>query len=110
MAELLLSVFITKKWLQISFKIVCNKLIYLKLLKESLPQAGVVIFTSSIARFDWIFLGILASNIALAEYSFAFKIFEVATLPLLVIAPILIPRFTRLFYTAASTPATEKIR
>jgi O-antigen/teichoic acid export membrane protein len=109
MAELLLSVFIAKKWLRTSFSIVCNKLIYLKLLKEALPQAGVVVFTSSIARFDWIFLGIFASNIALAEYSFAFKIFEVATLPLLVVAPVLIPRFTRLFYTASNVlHANEK--
>lgn len=108
MAELLLSVFIAKKWLRTSFSIAYNKLIYLKLLKEALPQAGVVIFTSSMARFDWIFLGIFASNIALAEYSFAFKIFEVATLPLLVIAPVLIPRFTRLFYTDSDVDTNEK--
>ena len=98
LAEWLLSILITKKYLKISFSIKWNKSFYLSLLKESLPQAGVVIFTSAIARFDWIFLGILASNIALANYSFAFKVFEVATLPLLVIAPVLIPRFTRIFH------------
>jgi len=98
LAEWLLSTLITKKYLKISFSIKWNKSFYFSLLKESLPQAGVVIFTSAIARFDWIFLGILASNIALANYSFAFKAFEVATLPLLVIAPVLIPRFTRIFH------------
>lgn len=98
LAEWLLSILITKKYLKISFSIKWNKSFYFSLLKESLPQAGVVIFTSAIARFDWIFLGILASNIALANYSFAFKVFEVATLPLLVIAPVLIPRFTRIFH------------
>ncbi|MGN6339370.1 MAG: oligosaccharide flippase family protein [Ginsengibacter sp.] len=98
LAEWLLSILITKKYLKISFSIKWNKSFYFRLLKESLPQAGVVIFTSAIARFDWIFLGILASNIALANYSFAFKVFEVATLPLLVIAPVLIPRFTRIFH------------
>lgn len=98
-AELILSIFIVKKYLKIPFLIRWNKNIYFNLLKESLPQAGVVIFTSAIARFDWIFLGILASNIALANYSFAFKVFEVATLPLLVVAPVLIPRFTRIFHS-----------
>jgi O-antigen/teichoic acid export membrane protein len=98
LSEFILSIFTTKKYLKIPFSIRWNKSVYFNLLKESLPQAGVVIFTSAIARFDWIFLGILASNIALANYSFAFKVFEVATLPLLVIAPVLIPRFTRIFH------------
>ncbi|HET7117883.1 MAG TPA: oligosaccharide flippase family protein [Hanamia sp.] len=108
-AELLLSAFITKRFLKTTFSFALNKKIYLNLLKESMPQAGVVVFTSAIARLDWILLGILASNIALAEYSFAFKVFEVATLPLLIIAPILIPRFTRLFHTNSVMNSVEKI-
>jgi O-antigen/teichoic acid export membrane protein len=55
------------------------------------------------ARLDWIFLGIMASNIVLANYSFAYKVFEVATLPLLIIAPLLIPRFTKIFQLDAIT-------
>ncbi|MGH2564861.1 MAG: lipopolysaccharide biosynthesis protein, partial [Ginsengibacter sp.] len=43
-----------------------------------------------------------------AEYSFAFKVFEVATLPLLVVAPILIPRFTKLFHSP-EIPDTHKV-
>ena len=108
-AELLLSFFITKKILEIPLQVKLNKINYLNLLKESLPQVGVVIFTSAIARFDWIILGILASNIIVAEYSFAFKVFELTTLPLLVIAPVLIPLFTRLFHLHAGKPAKEKI-
>lgn len=100
--ELILSLAITKKILKIPLAINIKKINYFNLIKEALPQAGVVVFTSAIARFDWIFLGIFASNIALAEYSFAFKVFEIASLPLLVIAPILIPRFSRIF-NAAST-------
>lgn len=96
-AEFILSFVLNKTVLKIPLTATVSKTSYFNILKESLPQAGVVIFTSAIARFDWIFLGILASNIALAEYSFAFKVFEVASLPLLVIAPILIPRFTRIF-------------
>ncbi|HZX57307.1 MAG TPA: oligosaccharide flippase family protein [Mucilaginibacter sp.] len=74
-----------------------NKDAYTRLIKESLPQLGVVVITSALARFDWIFIGIVVSAIKLAEYSFAYKVFELSTLPLLAIAPILIPWFTRMF-------------
>ncbi|MDR3696832.1 oligosaccharide flippase family protein [Mucilaginibacter sp.] len=73
---------------------------YKKLLLESLPQTGVVLITSALARFDWIFIGFMVSAVKLAEYSFAYKIFEISTLPLLAIAPLLIPRFTKLFQSA----------
>jgi O-antigen/teichoic acid export membrane protein len=96
-AEFLLSLFITKRILKVSLAANWNKKNYFNLIKESLPQAGVVIFTSAIARFDWIFLGILATDIVVADYSFAFRVFEVSMLPLLIIAPVLIPRFTKIF-------------
>ncbi|MES2376488.1 MAG: oligosaccharide flippase family protein [Bacteroidota bacterium] len=70
---------------------------YLNLIREALPQMGVVLITSSLARFDWIFIGFMLSAIKLAEYSFAYKLFEISTLPLLAIAPLLIPRFTKIF-------------
>jgi O-antigen/teichoic acid export membrane protein len=62
-----------------------------------LPQTGVVLITSALARFDWIFIGFMVSAASLAEYSFAYKIFEISTLPLLAVAPLLIPWFTKLF-------------
>jgi O-antigen/teichoic acid export membrane protein len=65
------------------------------LVKASLPQAGVVIFSSALSRFDWIFIGIFVSATRLAEYSFAYKAFEVASLPLLALAPLLVPLFSR---------------
>lgn len=67
------------------------------LLREALPQAGVVVITSALARFDWIFIGLIVSAVKLAEYSFAYKVFEMATFPLLAIAPVLIPLFTKIF-------------
>ncbi|NNU34506.1 oligosaccharide flippase family protein [Mucilaginibacter sp. S1162] len=70
---------------------------YFNLIREALPQMGVVLITSSLARFDWIFIGFMLSSIKLAEYSFAYKLFEIATLPLLAIAPLLIPGFTKMF-------------
>lgn len=69
---------------------------YISLVRESLPQTGVVLITSALARFDWIFIGFMVSAVKLAEYSFVYKVFEMSTLPLLAIAPLLIPRFTKM--------------
>ncbi len=74
-----------------------NKQKYYSLIKDSLPQLGIVIFNAGILRFDWIILGLLASQTILAEYSFAYRVFEISALPLLIIAPLLLPRFTRYF-------------
>jgi O-antigen/teichoic acid export membrane protein len=98
-AELTVCLYITYKALGVPIRISWDKSRWLGLLKESFPQLGVVIFDAAIARFDWIFLGVLASAIVLADYSFAYKIFELSTLPMLIVAPLLIPRFTRLFKT-----------
>lgn len=70
---------------------------------ESLPQLGVVLFDSALARIDWILLGILgvqgaaeSASAMTAEYSFTYKVFEVSKLPLLVIAPVLLTRFSKM--------------
>ena len=86
-----------------------NKNGYIAFLKESLPQFGVVIITSSLARFDWIFIGLVLSAVKLAEYSFAYKVFELSTMPLLAIAPLLIPWFTRLFKDG-NEPNLDKLK
>jgi O-antigen/teichoic acid export membrane protein len=96
LSELALCIFIARPLLESSFKLRFNKRRHFSLIKESLPQTGVVLFTAIMSRFDWILIGVLVSSIKLAEYSFAYKIFEVSTLPLLIIAPIMIPLFTRL--------------
>ena len=108
LVELLVCLFITRRIIKLPVALRWSKKGYTELLKESLPQLGVAVFTSVIARFDWIFLGLFTSNIILADYSFAYKIFEMATLPMLVIAPILIPRFTKIFHPAASEPTQLK--
>jgi O-antigen/teichoic acid export membrane protein len=109
-AELLISLLIMQKILKIPLKLKWNFDDYKGLVKEALPQFGVAVFTSALSRLDWIFLGILASNVILAEYSFAYKVFEVATLPMLVIAPVLIPRFTKLFHTDAEKIPEDKTK
>ncbi len=95
--ELLAGFYFFKRETGLPAAISWNKGAYINLIKESMPQLGVVVITSALARFDWIFIGIFVSAIKLAEYSFAYKVFELSTLPLLAIAPILIPWFTRMF-------------
>jgi len=95
--ELAIGLVLFKRSAGIPITLKFNKAGYLNLVKEALPQIGVVIITSSLARFDWIFIGFMLSAIKLAEYSFAYKVFEIALLPLSAIAPLLIPRFTKMF-------------
>ena len=82
---------------------------YVALIKESLPQFGVTVISSALARFDWIFIGIILSAVKLAEYSLAYKVFELSTMPLLAIAPLLIPWFTRLFKDG-NQPDLERLK
>jgi len=96
-AELILGIYLFTNFAKVPLLVKWNGSKYKNLLRESLPQTGVVLITSALARFDWIFIGFVLSSIKLAEYSFAYKIFEISTLPLLAIAPLLIPRFTKLF-------------
>ncbi len=96
LAELAFSAFIGRPLLKGFFGTHWSKRRQILIMKESLPQAGVVLFTSIMARFDWIIVGLLISATKLAEYSFAYKIFEVSSLPLLIVAPIMIPLFTRM--------------
>ncbi|RWY55685.1 oligosaccharide flippase family protein [Mucilaginibacter gilvus] len=95
--ELLITMVVFSRCTRISFSVLLHQAKYTALLREALPQTGVNILTSAIARFDWVFIGFMASAVKLAEYSFAYKVFEMSTLPLLAIAPLLIPKFTKMF-------------
>ena len=95
-AELICSVWLYGKYIGGGFSLRINISQYLELLREALPQTGVVLITSALARFDWIFIGLMLSAVKLAEYSFAYKVFEMSALPLTAIAPVLIPKFTRM--------------
>ncbi len=66
-------------------------------LKEALPQLGITVFNTAVQRMDWILLGLLSTAIVVAEYSFTNKLFELATLPLLIIAPVIFPKIAKLF-------------
>lgn len=96
-AEMLFCLYLFINSTKIAVELKWLKTDYFRLIRESLPQVGVVMITSALARFDWIFIGFFLSAVKLAEYSFAYKVFEISTLPLLAIAPLLIPRFAQLF-------------
>jgi len=71
--------------------------VYTALVKESLPQMGTVLSDSAFARMDWILMGILSTKIFTADYSFAYKAFESSRIPLLIIAPVLLPKLSRIY-------------
>lgn len=74
-----------------------NKSLYKDLVGESLPQLGVLIFDSALARIDWILLGIFAGPIITADYAFAYRVFELSRLPMLILAPVILSKFSRYF-------------
>ncbi len=79
---------------------------YLKLLKESSAQYLSVIFDMSLSRIDWILLGIMTTNMVLADYSFAYRAYELAKLPVIIIGPIILPRLAR-YMLAGNKPGAE---
>lgn len=83
---------------------------YFALINESLPQIGSVFLNASIARIDWILLGIFSGTIITAEYSFAYKVFEFCPVPLLIVAPVLLSRFSKYFSQNSETSLLDKKR
>lgn len=95
--ELLLGYFFVSRKLSSRVKPLLKVIEYKYFILESLPQLGVIFFDSALARVDWIMLGIIGTAEATAEYAFAYRIYESSKLPLLVIAPILLTRFSKMF-------------
>lgn len=77
---------------------------YKALLRSSLPQVGMVFLNALIARIDWILLGLFSTQVHTAEYSFAYRAYELSPLPLLVLAPFLLNRFAQ-----ASPPSAGRL-
>lgn len=69
---------------------------YKKLVRESSAQYLAVLFDSSLSRMDWILLGLISAQMALADYSFAFRAYEMMKLPIVVIGAVILPRFARM--------------
>ena len=68
---------------------------YISLIRDSLPQAGMIFLQMGIARADWILLGLFSTAVVTAEYSFAYRAYELSPLPLLILAPLLLNRFAK---------------
>jgi O-antigen/teichoic acid export membrane protein len=81
---------------------------YALLLKESLPQMGAAILMAGITRLDWIFLGLFSTAVITAEYSFAYRAYELSPFPLLIIAPVLLSRFSKYFALNPQRSLLEK--
>lgn len=77
---------------------------------ESLPQLGVVLFDSALARIDWILLGIFSTASITAEYTFAYKFFELSKLPLLILGPVLLTRLSALLSSKTPLSAEQQSR
>lgn len=83
---------------------------YLRLIKEAFPLFGSTVLNTAIGRMDWLLLGYFAGAVAVAEYSFVNRVFELASLPLLVITPMLFPQMMKRFEPAVvSRPAYKQL-
>jgi O-antigen/teichoic acid export membrane protein len=90
-AELVVCAFVFRARFQIPIIPRYDGGIYFNFIKEALPQFGITVCNTALQRMDWILLGVLSTSVALAEYSFTNKLFELLLLPLLMIAPVLFP-------------------
>lgn len=97
LAELSICIFFVQKRLRIGISFRYTMRDYRVLILESLPQIGMVFLNACIARIDWILLGFFSTQVITAEYSFAYKVFELSPIPLLIIAPVLLTRFSGYF-------------
>lgn len=95
--EFLISFLLVTKRMQIKLSAGISLRSYCRLLRESLPQIGTAILMAGITRMDWILLGFFSTAALTAEYSFAYRVFELSPFPLLIIAPVLLSRFSKLF-------------
>ncbi len=64
---------------------------YTSLLRAASPLFLALLFDTALSRIDWVLLGLLSNNGETANYAFAYKIFELSKLPLLIAAPLFLP-------------------
>lgn len=64
------------------------------LLREGLPLLPLPILYQTLSRADWILLGFYKTDVAVAEYAFAYRIYEIGSLPAAVLGVILLPKLS----------------
>lgn len=107
-AELLLSWYLVTKRMNIGFTRRIGFTDYVLLIKESLPQIGTAVLMAGITRMDWILLGIFSTAAFTADYSFAYRVYELSPVPLLIIAPVLLSRLSKFFAVHTEKELLEK--
>ncbi len=95
--EFVLAYFLMNKVIKARVKPLLKVAEYKYFILESLPQLGVVVFDSALSRMDLILLGLISTAGITAEYSFVYKVYELSKLPLIIIGPVLLTRFSKLF-------------
>ncbi|MFC0773505.1 oligosaccharide flippase family protein [Terrimonas alba] len=97
LVELLACFFLARFRMNIPISVNIRFTDYKNLLKESLPQIKAAFLMAGITRIDWILLGLVSTSAVVAEYSFAYRAYELSPFPLLIIAPVLLSRFSKFF-------------
>lgn len=87
-----------------SFRISFRFSAYTKLVRESAPLYFAMLFDSSLSRMDWILLGLISTSVVTADYSFAYRAYEIARLPLTIIGPVILPKFVRMLSREPQIP------
>jgi O-antigen/teichoic acid export membrane protein len=95
--EVLLGYYLMNRSIKARVKPLLKIVEYKYFILESLPQLGVVVFDSALSRMDLILLGILSTASITGEYSFVYKVYELSKLPLIIVAPVLLTRFSKIF-------------
>lgn len=93
---------------KIGFSLKFKTSAYQKLIRESAPQYISTIFDVSLSRLDWVLLGIIGTHAMTAEYSIAYRAFEIARLPITVIAPILLTSLAKVFVNGDGLDLSQK--
>ncbi len=106
--ELVVSFFFVTRLMKIPLSAKISFGDYKIFLKESLPQIGAAVLMAGISRLDWILLGFFSTASLTAEYSFAYRVYELSPFPLLVIAPVLISRLARYFTNHSEQSLLQK--
>lgn len=106
--ELLVCILIVRIVLRVDFDHNWRIANYRILITQSLPQIGSVFLNACIARADWILLGLMSTSSKMAEYSFAYKVFELSPIPMIVLAPILLSKLSIFFRNNAEEGLLRK--
>ncbi len=64
------------------------------LLREGLPLLPLPLLAQTLARADWILLGFLETDVVVAEYAFAYRVYEICNLPATILGVILLPKLS----------------